>query len=78
MPLAESIKGTIGKLADSYKKKNPPSEKPKMKHVGFKGAQKSVESEGYSKKIAGAIIASSSRNASKAAKKANPNLNKVK
>lgn len=48
------------------------------KHPGFKGAQKSVEKEGYSKKQAGAIVASASRNASKKAKKANPKLKKVK
>lgn len=49
-----------------------------MKHVGFKGAQESVEREGYSKKIAGAIIASRTRHASAAAKKANPRLKRVK
>jgi len=49
-----------------------------VKHIGFKGAQKKVESEGYSKKIAGAIIASRTRHASAAAKKANPNLKRVK
>lgn len=35
----------------------------KTKHIGFKGAQAKVEKEGYSKKIAGAIIASASRKA---------------
>lgn len=48
------------------------------KHIGFKGAQEKVEHEGYSKKIAGAIIASRTRHASAAAKKANPRLNNVK
>lgn len=48
------------------------------KHVGFKGAQSKVEKEGYSKKAAGAIIASASRNASAKAKASNPRLNKVK
>ena len=48
------------------------------KHPGFKSVQKSIEKEGYSKKAAGAILANSTRNASKAAKKANPNLKKVK
>lgn len=48
-----------------------------VKHIGFKGAQKKVESEGYSKKSAGAIIASASR---KAKKNGSPNkvLKKVK
>lgn len=49
-----------------------------VKHIGFKGAQESVEKEGYSKKIAGAIIASASRGASAAAKKNNSRLAKVK
>lgn len=47
-------------------------------HPGFKAVQKKIESEGYSSKIAGAILASKTRNASPAAKKANPNLKKVK
>ena len=47
-------------------------------HPGFKSIQKSIEQEGYSKKSAGAILASRSRAASPAAKKRNPNLNKVK
>lgn len=49
-----------------------------MKHIGFKGAEKAVQKEGYSKAIAGAVIAKASRNASKKAKKANPKLKKVK
>ena len=49
-----------------------------MKHIGFKGAQAKVEKEGYSKKIAGAIIAAGARKASKAAHKRNPHLNRVK
>lgn len=51
-----------------------------VKHVGFKGAEDSVEKEGkgYSKEIAGAIIASASRKASAAAKANNPRLKKVK
>lgn len=48
------------------------------KHVGFKGAVKSVEKkEGYSPQTAAKIIAAGARNASKAAHKANPRLNKV-
>jgi len=48
------------------------------KHPGFKAVQKSIEREGYSKKSAGAILASKTRKASKAAKKANPRLKRVK
>lgn len=49
-----------------------------VKHVGFKGAEKKVEAEGYSKESAGAIIASASRKASSSEKKRNPKLKKVK
>jgi hypothetical protein len=48
------------------------------KHPGFKAVQGSIEREGYSKKVAGAILASRTRHASAAAKKKNPNLKKVK
>jgi hypothetical protein len=48
-------------------------------HPGFKSVQNKIaEKEGVSKKAAGAILAASSRGASKGAKKANPKLNKVK
>ena len=40
--------------------------------------QSKIEKEGYSKKAAGAILANSTRNASKAAEKANPRLKRVK
>jgi hypothetical protein len=47
--------------------------------MSFKKAQAKVQKEsGVSKKAAGAIIASASRNASPEAKKKNPKLNKVK
>jgi hypothetical protein len=49
----------------------------KKAHPGFKAVQKKIEREGYSKKVAGAILAKSSRNASAKAKKANPKLKKV-
>jgi hypothetical protein len=49
----------------------------KKPHIGFKGAEKKVEREGYSKREAGAIIAKTSRDASPKAKKANPRLKKV-
>lgn len=52
--------------------------KKTVKHIGFEGAEKKVEKEGYTKKQAGAIIASKAREASAAAHKRNPRLNKVK
>lgn len=49
------------------------------KHPGFKAVQSKIaKSEGISQKRAGAILASSTRHASPAAKKANPALKKVK
>ncbi len=49
------------------------------KGMGFKAAQKSIMSrEGLSKNSAGAILAAGARNASKSAKKSNPNLKNVK
>jgi hypothetical protein len=49
------------------------------KHPGFKAvAAKISKKEGVSKERAGAILAASTRGASKAAKKANPALKKVK
>jgi hypothetical protein len=48
------------------------------KHPGFKAVQtKIAKKEGLSKERAGAILAASSRSASKAAKKANPRLKRV-
>jgi hypothetical protein len=49
-----------------------------MSHPGFKAVQGKIEKEGYSKQAAGAILASSTRKASPAAKKKNPALKKVK
>lgn len=48
------------------------------KHPGFQAVQKKIEGEGYSKQAAGAILAKKTRDASPAAKKANPKLRKVK
>lgn len=49
------------------------------KHPGFKSVQRSIaRKEGVSMKQAGAILASSTRKASAQAKRANPNLRKVK
>lgn len=50
-----------------------------MKHPGFKTVQSKIaKREGISKKRAGAILASASRDASKKAKRANPRLRRVK
>jgi len=50
----------------------------KSAHPGFESAQNSIaKKEGVSKKAAGAILASSSRGASPAAKNKNPRLKKV-
>lgn len=47
--------------------------------MSFKSVQsKIVSKDGVSKKAAGAILASASRNASPAAKKKNPKLSRVK
>ena len=49
------------------------------KHPGFKSVQSKIaKQQGISQDAAGAILAKSSRNASAKAKKANPNLKKVK
>lgn len=49
------------------------------KHPGFKAVQQKIASQqGVSLKSAGAILASSTRKASAAAKKKNPRLNRVK
>lgn len=51
----------------------------KKKHPGFKKAQADIaKKQGISKERAGAILAAGARKASPAAKKANPNLKKVK
>lgn len=49
------------------------------KHPGFKAVQKKIaKKQGVSMESAGAILASSSRKASAAAKKKNPRLKRVK
>lgn len=48
-------------------------------HPGFAAEQSKIaQKEGVSKKAAGAILANATRNASSAAKKANPRLKRVK
>lgn len=52
--------------------------KKSSKHPGFEKVQEKIaKKEGVSKERAGAILAASSRGASKAAKKKNPRLKKV-
>lgn len=59
--------------------KKAAAKKTAKKGMGFKAAQKQIaEKEGVSKERAGAMLAASTRKASYAAKKANPNLKKVK
>lgn len=49
------------------------------KHPGFKAVQSKIASrEGVSSKAAGRILAASTRGASAAAKRKNPNLKRVK
>lgn len=49
------------------------------KHPGFKAVQEKIaKRDGISKERAGAILASASRKASPAAKRANPRLSRVK
>lgn len=51
----------------------------KKAHPGFKAVQNKIaKKQGISKNAAAAILAASTRNASKAAKKANPRLKRVK
>lgn len=51
----------------------------KATHPGFKAVQQKIaRREGISMKQAGAILASATRNASPAAKRANPKLRKVR
>lgn len=47
-------------------------------HPGFKSVQRKIEREGYSKRAAGAILASSTRKASRKAKRKNPRLRRVR
>lgn len=50
----------------------------KKKHPGFQSVQSSIaKKQGISKERAGAILAYSTRHASRSAKKANPRLKKV-
>jgi len=46
-------------------------------HPGFAAVQSKIQKQGYSKEQAGAILAKKTREASPAAKRANPRLKKV-
>lgn len=48
------------------------------KHPGFKAVQGQIQKQGYTIEQAGAILASKTRAASLAAKRANPRLKRVK
>jgi hypothetical protein len=48
------------------------------KGMGFKNAKKNIMARGMDEEAAGAILASGARNASKFAKKQNPNLKHVR
>lgn len=52
--------------------------KSNKSHPGFGAIQNRIAAEGYGKKAAGAILANATRNASSKAKRANPNLKRVK
>ena len=47
-------------------------------HPGFKAVQSKIQHEGYSKEIAGKILAARTRHVSASAKRKNPNLKRVK
>lgn len=49
----------------------------KINHIGFKGAERKVESEGYPAASAGRIIGYGKAHASASAKAKNPRLGKV-
>src|SRR5689334_18802582 len=83
-PLLQDDYSSRRPAARKKKKKLPrtptrTTEAPVPKHPGFKAVQAKIAAkEGVPMKNAGAILANASRNASPAAKKKNPALNKVK
>lgn len=78
----EYMNGACGKfwapmsIRDGHSQPGNPREQGE-KHPGFAKVQNKIQKEGYSKEAAGAILANATRNASPAAKKANPNLKHV-
>jgi hypothetical protein len=73
--LSEAIKHAAARhRAKHVKESKTPRAKKSIKHVGFSGAEKHVENEGYSKEVAAKIIGFRKAHASAAAKRANPHL----
>lgn len=65
-------------VSAAFNKTQGMGKKMKKKHPGFKAVQSKIAAkEGVSMESAGAILANASRNASPAAKRANPRLKKV-
>jgi hypothetical protein len=58
--------------------KNAKKKTKVRKGMGFKAAQRNIMASGKSKEAAGAILAASARNASRGARKRNPNLKHVR
>ena len=81
MALSEHLHHAIHHMAEKYRAKHK-EDKHKSEHSkahpGFKKIQSKIEKEGYSKEIAGKILAARTREASSSARKANPRLNRVK
>jgi len=84
-PRTPIIKPPAGELVQATKQLPRMAKGGVVKHPGFKAVQAGIAKnitprvQGQSKsEAAGAILAASSRNASKAAHKANPRLNRVK
>lgn len=79
---AKALTNKTGEAGDEATSapRSAPSIKPKhsAKHRGFKAVQGKIQAEGYSKKIAGAILAARTRAASAGVKHANPRLLRVK
>jgi hypothetical protein len=75
----EALDGTEPHYDFSGRIGGGPHNPGKAKHPGFKAVQASIaKKQGVSAKRAGAILAAGSRGASKAAKKKNPRLKRVK
>jgi len=78
-PVDASKNPGLAKLPTHVRNKMGYAKKGGSAHPGFKAVQSSIaKKQGVSKQAAGAILAASTRKASAAAKRANPNLKKVK
>jgi len=80
MTLPKQRGSTLGLMSPAMRRPKGMMEGGMAKaHPGFEAEQAKIASEeGVSEERAGAILASSSRNASAAAKRKNPRLNRVK